>query len=35
VRTQVTTFELDDANEALDALRAGGLNGAIVLQVAR
>src|SRR6266480_3499990 len=27
VRTQVTIFELDDANEALDALRGGGVNG--------
>ena len=34
VRTQVTTFPLDEANEALAALRGGGVNGAIVLQVA-
>ncbi len=34
VRTQVTTFPLDEANEALAALRGGGVKGAIVLQVA-
>ena len=34
VRTRVTTFPLDQANEALAALRGGGVNGAIVLQVA-
>jgi propanol-preferring alcohol dehydrogenase len=34
VRTHVTTFPLDEANEALAALRGGGVNGAIVLQVA-
>ncbi|TMK35040.1 MAG: zinc-dependent alcohol dehydrogenase family protein [Actinobacteria bacterium] len=34
VRTQVTTFPLDQANEAITALRGGGVNGAIVLQVA-
>ncbi len=34
VRTQVTTYPLDHANEALTALRGGGVNGAIVLQVA-
>jgi len=34
VRTQVTTFPLDEANEALAALRGGGVKEAIVLQVA-
>jgi len=34
VRTQVTTFPLEEANEALAALRGGRVNGAIVLQVA-
>ncbi len=34
VRTQVTTFPLDEANEALAALRGGGVNGAVVLQIA-
>ena len=34
VRTNVTTFPLDEANEALAALRGGGVNGSIVLQVA-
>ena len=34
VRTRVTTFTLDQANEALAALRGGGANGAIVLLVA-
>ncbi|HEX2422810.1 MAG TPA: zinc-dependent alcohol dehydrogenase family protein [Actinomycetota bacterium] len=34
VRTHVTTFPLEEANEALAALRGGGVNGAIVLQVA-
>ena len=33
VRTNVTTFPLAQANEALAALRGGGVNGAIVLQV--
>ena len=31
VRTEVTVFPLEQANEALDALRAGGLSGAAVL----
>jgi propanol-preferring alcohol dehydrogenase len=31
VRTRVETFPLDDANEALDRLRAGNLRGAAVL----
>jgi propanol-preferring alcohol dehydrogenase len=31
VRTEVTTFPLDEANEALGALRAGNLRGAAVL----
>jgi alcohol dehydrogenase, propanol-preferring len=34
VRTHVTTFPSDEANEALAALRRGGVYGAIVLQVA-
>jgi propanol-preferring alcohol dehydrogenase len=31
VRTQVETFPLEDANEALDRLRSGVLRGAAVL----
>jgi D-arabinose 1-dehydrogenase-like Zn-dependent alcohol dehydrogenase len=31
IRTQVTAFLLTEANEALDALRAGKLDGAAVL----
>jgi propanol-preferring alcohol dehydrogenase len=31
VRTQVETFALDDANRALDRLRAGEVRGAAVL----
>jgi propanol-preferring alcohol dehydrogenase len=34
VRTRVTTFLLDEANDALAALRGGGIDGAIVLRVA-
>jgi propanol-preferring alcohol dehydrogenase len=34
VRTEVTVFDLDQANEALAALRAGRLDGAAVLRVA-
>ena len=33
VRTTVTTFPLEQANDALDALRGGGLQGAAVLVV--
>jgi propanol-preferring alcohol dehydrogenase len=33
VRTRVTTFPLDRANEALEALRRGTVQGAIVLEV--
>jgi propanol-preferring alcohol dehydrogenase len=33
VRTQVTAYPLERANEALDDLRAGRLRGAAVLQV--
>jgi propanol-preferring alcohol dehydrogenase len=33
VRTQVETFPLEEANEALDRLRAGKIHGAAVLQV--
>jgi propanol-preferring alcohol dehydrogenase len=33
VRTSVTTYDLHAANEALDALRAGSVDGAIVLSV--
>jgi len=33
VRTHVTTFPLASANEALEALRAGGLEGAIALTI--
>jgi propanol-preferring alcohol dehydrogenase len=33
VVTSVTTFPLERANEALDELRAGGVDGAIVLEV--
>jgi alcohol dehydrogenase, propanol-preferring len=35
IRTEVTPFELAHANEALDALRAGRLQGAAVLRIAR
>lgn len=31
IRTQTTLFKLEEANEALDALRAGKINGAAVL----
>jgi propanol-preferring alcohol dehydrogenase len=34
VRTVVTTFELERANDALDHLRAGEIHGAAVVQVA-
>jgi propanol-preferring alcohol dehydrogenase len=34
VRTEVETFRLEDANEALDRLRSGALRGAAVLLVA-
>ena len=33
IRTQVTTYALDDAPKALDDLRAGNLSGAAVIQV--
>jgi propanol-preferring alcohol dehydrogenase len=33
VRTEVTVFELEQANEALDRLRRGGIRGAAVLTV--
>jgi alcohol dehydrogenase, propanol-preferring len=33
IRTQVTTYALDDAPKALDDLRAGDLSGAAVIQV--
>jgi propanol-preferring alcohol dehydrogenase len=35
VRTHVTPFELEDANEALAAVRAGTIEGAAVVRVAR
>lgn len=35
IRTEVTSFPLTAANEALDALRSGKINGAAVLVVAR
>jgi propanol-preferring alcohol dehydrogenase len=35
IRTEVTPFPLTAANEALDALRSGKINGAAVLVVAR
>jgi propanol-preferring alcohol dehydrogenase len=35
VRTEVVPFPLEQANEALEALRAGRIRGAAVLQVAR
>ena len=31
IRTEITTFDLEDANEALDALRHGDFNGSAVL----
>jgi propanol-preferring alcohol dehydrogenase len=31
VRTEVTTFALEDANEALDAIRTGAIDGSVVL----
>ena len=31
VRTQVETFQLEDANEALDRVRSGNLRGSAVL----
>jgi propanol-preferring alcohol dehydrogenase len=34
VRTEVEVFELEDANEALDRLRAGHIRGSAVLRVA-
>jgi alcohol dehydrogenase, propanol-preferring len=33
VRTDVTTFALDQVNEALDALRGGAVNGSIVIDM--
>jgi alcohol dehydrogenase, propanol-preferring len=33
IRTSVTTFPLEDANEALDAIRTGSLEGAAVVEV--
>jgi propanol-preferring alcohol dehydrogenase len=33
IRTEIETFPLEQANEALDALRAGGIRGAAVLNV--
>ena len=33
VRTEVEAFELEEANEALDHLRSGGIRGAAVLDV--
>jgi hypothetical protein len=33
IRTQVTTYALDDAPTALDDLRAGNLSGAAAIQV--
>jgi alcohol dehydrogenase, propanol-preferring len=33
VRTEVTTFPLEEANEALQALRAGEIRGAAVLEI--
>jgi propanol-preferring alcohol dehydrogenase len=33
VRSRVTTFRLEDANLALDALRSGSVRGAVVLEV--
>lgn len=35
VRTRVRSLDLDDANEGLSALRAGGIEGAVVLAVGR
>ncbi len=35
VRTRVRSFDLEDANEGLSALRAGGIEGAVVLAVGR
>jgi propanol-preferring alcohol dehydrogenase len=35
VRTRVRSFDLDDANEGLSALRARGIEGAVVLAVGR
>jgi alcohol dehydrogenase, propanol-preferring len=35
VRTRVRSFDLDDANDGLSALRAGGIEGAVVLDVGR
>ena len=35
VRTDVSVYPLDDANEALAALRAGAVEGAVVLDVSR
>jgi propanol-preferring alcohol dehydrogenase len=35
VRTRVRSFDLDDANEGLSALGAGGIEGAVVLAVGR
>ena len=33
VRTSVTTFPLEEANEALGALRAGTVEGALALEI--
>ena len=35
VRTRVRSLDLDDANEGMSALRAGGIEGAVVLAVGR
>ena len=35
VRTEVTIYRLEDANVALDDLRAGGLRGSAVLRIDR
>jgi alcohol dehydrogenase, propanol-preferring len=35
VRTRVRSFDLENANEGLSALRAGGIEGAVVLAVGR
>jgi propanol-preferring alcohol dehydrogenase len=35
IETEVTTFSLEQAQQALDALRAGSISGAAVLQVSR
>ena len=33
IKPEVTTFQLDEANEALRALKAGGVRGSFVLKV--